>query len=166
MKAGHVVSIRVNPRDCQSVLDLLDAAGIPRRALTFAQCVSLALGSSLETFRKDGTLPEVDEFEYLNRMQPYLGRMAKRVRVANTIHSAGGERRSRTVYRGEEAGTAAQDSIPESAAPVEATPQVVAATPEETARFTQLLMASDTREMTEVEKEEYKILYKKFYPDG
>lgn len=166
MKAGVVVSIRVNPRDCQSVLDLLDKAGIPRRALTFAQCVSLALGSSLETFRKDGTLPEVDEFEYLNRMTPYLGRTAKRLRVANTLSNAGGERRSRTVYRGDEADTAAQTPSTESEASGVATPQAVAVTPEETARFTELLMVSDTRPLNDAEAKEYEILYKKVYPDG
>lgn len=110
MKAGHVASIRINPRDCQSVLDTLDAAGVPRRALSFAQCVSLALGCLLETARRGGVIPEPDEFEYLNRMQEYMtpARRRKSVRVADALHNLGGSMRAPALDGAEVAPSAAQ----------------------------------------------------------
>lgn len=73
MKAGMVAQIRVNPKDCQSILDMMGVLGIdPYDGRSFAQCVSLALSSALHGMRTNRILPEVDPFQYLNRMGPFL----------------------------------------------------------------------------------------------
>lgn len=120
MKAGHVATIRVNPRDCQSVLDVLDAAGIPRQALSFAQCVSLALGCLLETSRHSGVIPEPDEFEYLNRLSHYVGRgkRSPKARMAETIQSIGPKLRAPVLD-----GQGAQEGFGEHTADLGAVPQ-------------------------------------------
>lgn len=84
MRAGCVVSIRVNPEDCQRVLDLMGVLGIdPYDGRSFATCASLSLSSLLSTYQKAGHLPEVDTFQYLNRMGPFLGsRNDKRKKAA------------------------------------------------------------------------------------
>lgn len=71
LKAGEVVRMRVNPRDCISALDVLDAANINYRAMSFAQCISLAFSSLLETARQNGLIEEPDGFEFLNRMAQF-----------------------------------------------------------------------------------------------
>jgi hypothetical protein len=73
MKAGMVVQIRVNPGDCQSVLDLLGLLNVnPYDGRSFAQCVSIALSSMLGSYRGTKVLPEVDTFQFLNRLGPFL----------------------------------------------------------------------------------------------
>ena len=93
MKAGMVVRLRVNPKDCQSVLDLLDRVSIPHDNLSFSQCVSLALASLLETARTYKTLPEPDPFQYMNRMGKFYGRgramQGKRLAAANALGNIG-----------------------------------------------------------------------------
>ena len=93
MKAGMVVRIRVNPQDCQSVLDLLQRIGIEHRTLSFSQCVSTAFASLLETARSSKMLPEPDPFQYLNRMSMHVGLgrglQGKRKAAAETIGSIG-----------------------------------------------------------------------------
>jgi hypothetical protein len=91
LRAGEVVRIRVNPTDCLSVLDLLDVVGINYRAMSFSQCVSLALSSLLETVRHNGNLPHPDGFEYLQRMQPFRGHYSqkKKLEITNAIHDIG-----------------------------------------------------------------------------
>lgn len=93
MKAGVVVRIRVNPQDCQSVLDLLQRIGIEHRTLSFSQCVSTAFASLLETARVNRMLPEPDPFQYLNRMNLHIGQgrglQGKRKAAADTIGSIG-----------------------------------------------------------------------------
>lgn len=74
MKAGMVVHIRLNPVDCQHVLDIMGALNIdPYDGRSFAQCVSLALSALIGMAYKNGAIPEeVDGFQYLNRMAPFL----------------------------------------------------------------------------------------------
>lgn len=100
MRAGAVVSIRVNPRDCQSTLDVLESVGFNTRGLSFSQLVSLAFSSLLETQRLGKFIPEPDEFEYLNRMGQYLGqgKGAKKNIIAKTIHNQGGSARMTGVH--------------------------------------------------------------------
>lgn len=93
MKAGLVVRLRVNPKDCQSILDLLDRVGVPHNSLSFSQCTSLALASLLETARTHKTLPEPDPFQFLNRMGNFIGQghamQKKRLAAANALGSIG-----------------------------------------------------------------------------
>lgn len=71
LKAGEVVRIRVNPRDCLSALDVLDKANVNYKAMSFAQVVSLAFSSLLETARHHEMIPNPDGFEFLPRMQQF-----------------------------------------------------------------------------------------------
>lgn len=101
MRAGVVATIRVNPRDCQSVLDLCIAIGMPVGSMSFASMVSMALASGLETLRTSQALPEPDEFQYANRMAPYIGagKPGRKARIAKTLHDRGGELRAPTMPR-------------------------------------------------------------------
>lgn len=90
MRAGMVVSIRVNPRDCQSVLDVMKLVGMKVDGHSFSHMVSLTLSALLETQREAGNIPEPDEFQYLNRMQQFMtGRNGKKLAVARAIAGAG-----------------------------------------------------------------------------
>lgn len=71
LTGGTTARIRVNPKDCQSVLDLLEHVGLQTGRMSFAQCVSLALASLLETARQQGVLPEPDPFQFSNRMAQF-----------------------------------------------------------------------------------------------
>lgn len=179
MKAGHVATIRVNPRDCQSVLDVLDAAGIPRQALSFAQCVSLALGCLLETSRHSGVIPEPDEFEYLNRLSHYVGRgkRSPKTRMAEAIQSIGPKLRAPVLDgQGAQEGsgehhTADLGEMPQ-AAPRQ---QVDEDSPEYRAAqksLTQLIIKKDQSEddpsipWTREDEAEYQRCYSIVYPNG
>jgi hypothetical protein len=74
MKPGMVTQIRVNTKDCLAILDLMGVLGVdPYDGRSFAQCVSLALSSMLQTMRDRSVIPsEEDGFQFLNRMAPFL----------------------------------------------------------------------------------------------
>lgn len=73
MKAGMVTQIRVNPRDCQAVLDIMGIIGVdPYDGRSFAQCVSMAFSSMIASLEKSGVLQEPDPYQYLNRMAPFI----------------------------------------------------------------------------------------------
>ena len=67
----RVVTIRVNPIDCISVLDVLEKQGTALTNLSFAQAVKIVLASSLETFRQMNYIPVPDGFSFLQRMAPF-----------------------------------------------------------------------------------------------
>ena len=93
MKYGMVAQLRINPEDCQSILDLMGLLNIdPYDGRSFAQCASLALSSMLGAYRKSGTLPPVDSFQYLNRLGPFQdARNNKRKKVmADALYAVGG----------------------------------------------------------------------------
>jgi hypothetical protein len=168
VKAGHVATIRVTPRDCQSVLDVLDAAGVPRKSLSFAQCVSLALGSLLETARRGKMIPEPDEFEYLNRMQEYMtpARRRKTVRVADALHNLGGSMRTPALPADEVLPSAAQAVTEGRSEEDEDSPEVR----EAQAALTKLLIkkeqAEDGGPWTGEDEAEFNRLYAIIYPNG
>lgn len=91
MRAGAVVSVRVNPLDCQSILDLMEKVGISTHGMSFSQMVSLGLSSLLETQRVAKVLPEPDPFQFLNRMAPYRGKMRNgaKSQVTNMLYGQG-----------------------------------------------------------------------------
>lgn len=170
MKAGHVVTIRINPRDCQSVLDVLDAAGVPRKALSFAQCVSLSLGSLLETARRNNLIPEPDEFEYLNRMSEYMtpDRRRKSARVADALHNLGGRLRSPALGGAEEGPSAAQVRAGDHRDASEADDPAELA--EAQKQLTQLLIkkeqAEDGGPWSDEDERRFQHFYSVVYPDG
>lgn len=73
MKAGFVARIRVNPRDCLSVLDIVQSSGINTEGMSFSALTSLAMACMLEALRKAKTIPDNDGFNYEQRMRPFAG---------------------------------------------------------------------------------------------
>lgn len=71
MMAGRVVRIRVNPKDCMSVVDAISKIGLSVKGMSFSQAVSIALSSALESFRQNGVVPERDGFEYSEMMKQF-----------------------------------------------------------------------------------------------
>jgi hypothetical protein len=101
MKPGVVSTIRVNPKDCMGVLDVLDVAGIPTRGMSFASITSLALSSLLQTMREQQVIPTRDGFEYLDMMGPYLNgkNNSKKLAVTDTLVKAGSRAQVRGISR-------------------------------------------------------------------
>lgn len=91
IRAGVVVTIRVNPRNCQSVLDLMDVLEQKPDGQSFSSFVSLALASLIESSIDSGFITEPDPFQYMNRMRPYLGRKrgANVKKLTNTVNAQG-----------------------------------------------------------------------------
>lgn len=69
-----VTQIRINPKDCLAILDLMVACGIdPYDGRSFAQCTSLALSSLIGVARRAKIIPEDDDgFQYANRMDVFI----------------------------------------------------------------------------------------------
>jgi len=74
MKVGMVTQIRVNPKDCLAILDIIVACGInPYDGRSFAQCTSLALSSLIGVARRAKIIPEEEDgFQYANRLDPFI----------------------------------------------------------------------------------------------
>ena len=91
LNGGRVCRIRVNPSDCLSILDLIEKVGLNTNNMSYDQCVSLALASLLQTARNSNMLPDPDTFQFLNRMQPFMGRgnHKKKLEVTKTVNSLG-----------------------------------------------------------------------------
>ena len=71
MRPGRVTTIRVNPRDCMSIVDTVDKLGLYSPGMSFAQAVSIALASAMESFRKHEIVPNRTGFEYSQMMEKY-----------------------------------------------------------------------------------------------
>lgn len=90
MRPGKVTTIRVNPLDCLSVLDVCKSAGIEIPGGSFAQHVSLALSSLLQTVRDAGIIPTRDGFEYNEMMERFGDKnTARKTAIADVVHRAG-----------------------------------------------------------------------------
>ena len=90
LRAGNVVTIRVNPKDCMGVVDVIQKAGIYTPGMSFAQMVSICLSSVLQTLRDSEVIPERDGFEYLNVVGPYISKQSgKKIEVTKTINQLG-----------------------------------------------------------------------------
>lgn len=90
MRAGLVATVRINPKDCMSVIDVMKKAGVNTNGMSFPAMVSLALSATLNGLRIEGLIPDRDGFEYLDMMQPYMnGRNARKLEITKTIHDAG-----------------------------------------------------------------------------
>lgn len=82
---GNVVTIRINPRDTMSVIDLVESLGMPMHTLSFPAMASLALSSCLEALRTQGIVPDRTGFEYAERTAGILGTgQNKKKRAATT----------------------------------------------------------------------------------
>lgn len=80
-RPGRVVQIRVTPRDCLSVIDVWDKLGVKIEGASFSQLVSTALASALESFRKNGIIPDRDGTEYSRMMERFPDIKAARARA-------------------------------------------------------------------------------------
>jgi hypothetical protein len=182
VKAGNVVSIRVNPRDCQSVLDVCERVGIDTRGQSFSQLTSLALSSLLETARVNSVLPEPDPFQYLNRMAGFTaqnGRNTKKKHAAILVQERmGSDLRvpalsAPVADRGLPVNTSSlAASASQSPAAIQSTeaPPAVEYSEEEVERagerLTELLQIQDDRELTDAEQKLFDAYYKIVYPQG
>lgn len=176
MRAGIITTLRVNPRDAQSILDVLDAVGLPRAALSFAQCTSLALGALLETARQNRLIPEPDEFEYLNRLGPYLATANQpKKRIAKALHNMGGSLRAPVVRPGREERSAEvtpmQTGAREARPPVgldepEDSPELLAAKKELTKLLVEKEIGEDAETWSDAQEEHYRKVYNIVYPNG
>lgn len=103
LKAGRVARIRVNPTDCQSVLDIMAATKIDTRAMSFDQQVSLTLSSLLLSARSTGMIPEPDPFQFLPRMAPYMGHKSNsmKARLSAQINDLGPKLRAPVLHEAE-----------------------------------------------------------------
>lgn len=81
LKPGIVAAIRLSPRDALSVLDMMERFGGSDPSMTFPQMVSQVVSSMLEAYRMNGTLPDPDMFQYMNRMGKHLERSKARRRI-------------------------------------------------------------------------------------
>lgn len=86
-----VATIRVNPKDCMAVLDVMEAVGITIEGMSFPAMVSLTLSSLLQTARDNGQIPTRDGFEFSQMMAPYIGqrRTKKKLQIADAMHKLG-----------------------------------------------------------------------------
>lgn len=93
MRAGSVASIRVNPRDSMSVVDVIKSTGMYVEGMSFPQMVSLALSGCLQALRDNKVIPDRQGFEYNEVMEGILnsGRGGKKLILADRIHKQGSE---------------------------------------------------------------------------
>ncbi len=155
-KGGMTPTIRISPKDCLSILDVLDVAGVSRNGMSFASCTSLALSSLIGMAQRAGIIEEPDGFAYLDRVGPYHGQKNDKRKRATANH----------LYEAAQHGSAAI-SLP----PIHTNmpPQVM----EEQAlrdlkdRFTRL---NDRKEadlsLTLEEEKEWQACFSVLYPDG
>lgn len=170
LRPGNVVTIRINPTDCMSVVDVVKQAGVLTPGMSFASMVSLSLSSVMQTLRDQGIIPERDGFEYLEIVGPYISKQdARKIEISKTLASAG----SRIKVSGlsqpkHEAGPTHHE---EPQAPAEIKP---VSTEQRLAgrRLTELLQKRDLAEhgtdviWSSADQKEYDELYKVVYPEG
>lgn len=88
-KGGMVARVRVSPKDCLAIVDIMKAAGMDPYLHSFSGCVAIALSSLIGVARKGGIIArEEDGFQYLQVMEPFMGQsstLAKRERT-NTLY--------------------------------------------------------------------------------
>lgn len=94
MKAGRVVRLRISPKDCMSVDDIVRKVHMFTPGMSFSQAASITLAALIETFRKQGHVPIRDGFEFTEMMNAYpKDQYAKRrqIDITRTIDQAGSE---------------------------------------------------------------------------
>jgi len=92
LKPGLVISMRVNPADCMSVVDVLAKTGLLMEGMSFSGMCSLAFSSLLETVRQQEHIPRRSGFEFTEMVGPFLhGKHAKKVHTAKIIQEMGSD---------------------------------------------------------------------------
>jgi hypothetical protein len=176
MKGGIVATIRINPEDCQSVLDVMEKAGVTTRGMSFAAMASLAMSSLLNAARQDGIIPTPDPFQYLNRLQPYIkAKHGRKLAITEALHNEGARLKAPPIT------ASLTDAEPEAAGPSavssQTAPQAQGYSTEEireaAVRLTELLNLKDAADegapgvtWTAQNEEEFLKVYAIVYPDG
>jgi hypothetical protein len=84
-KGGLVARIRVNPKDCLGILDVMEAMGLAPTQHSFSGCVAISLSSLIALARKQEVIPQEENgFQYLNRLSPFLNQQSTRVKRERT----------------------------------------------------------------------------------
>jgi hypothetical protein len=165
MRPGLVTSIRVNPKDCMSVIDVMDVTGLKSDGMSFSSMVSLAFSSLLATCRKNGVIPDRDGFEFTEMVGPYLNQShKKKVHVSNVLRSMGSDIALPAVEIKPKGG--------ELIAPLPTRAEPTIEQREAGRRLTELLQKKDIADSNPAviwqasDQREYDELYKIVYPEG
>lgn len=182
MKPGQVVSIRVSPKDCMSVVDAIKGNGFYTPGMSYPAMVSMILAASLESMRKQGLIPTRDGFEYTEIMGPYIGK-GRNLRAHNITSAlmSNSDFQIRPVKGETNPFMAVQPVEPaqESSAPYMPTPKFNATLAEESGmtvreaqvELTELCAKKDLAEdgqysWSSHNEERYQLCYKIVYPEG
>lgn len=84
MIPGETVKIRVNPRDCMGVVDVINNTGMVTVGMSFPMACSLVLSSLLQSAREAKLIPEREGFEYLEVMQQFSDKDKRKKKLAIT----------------------------------------------------------------------------------
>lgn len=192
MRPGMVATIRVNPKDCMAVLDVMEAVGITIEGMSFPAMVSLTLSSLLQTARDNGQIPTRDGFEFSQMMAPYIGqrRTKKKLEIAKTMHELGSSvhapklskpRRGGFELPQPQARSAHGDDESELSVPKERGPFDLPVMVEDVSteqrlarrRLTELLQKKDLAEeqgngvvWSPADEKEFQAVYREVYPEG
>lgn len=80
-----VARVRVSPKDCLAIMDLMEGMGMDPYQHSFSGCVSLALSSLIAVARKGGIIKqEEDGYQYLNRIGPFMDQASTKVKRERT----------------------------------------------------------------------------------
>lgn len=71
LRAGRVVQIRLNPKDCMTVVDIVTQIGAFQPGMSFSQATIIAFACMSETFRKNSIVPDREGFEYTKLMAEF-----------------------------------------------------------------------------------------------
>lgn len=92
LKAGVVTSLRINPKDCMSIMDVLENTGLLRPGMSFSAMAALTLSVLLETMRERQDIPTRSGFEFSEMVGPYLnGNQAKKVAITRAVEQMGSD---------------------------------------------------------------------------
>lgn len=92
LKAGVVTSLRINPKDCMSIVDVLEKTGLLKSGMSFSSMAALTLSVLLETMRERGDIPTRDGFEFSEMVGQYLnGNQSKKVAINKAVQSIGSD---------------------------------------------------------------------------
>lgn len=175
LKAGVVVSIRVNPKDCMSIVDVMGKTGLISPGMSFSAMCSLTLSSLLETMRQQGHIPTRSGFEFTELVGPYMtGKNTKRIAAAKAIEQVGSDFSAPTLPTQEAARnsrTSEQDGYSLRMPEVKLVPTLEHR--QAARRLTELIQKRDLAENDgsgvlwgAEDQREYDECYKIIYPDG
>lgn len=173
LKAGLVISLRINPKDCMSVVDVLAKTGTVIPGMSFSAMTALALSSLLETMRQQGKIPTRDGFEFSEMMTPYLsGKHARKVATAKALEGLGSDFSAPVLPR-HEAGQLTPAQPPVQPTQKQPSAQQDLEHRQAARRLTELLQKKDLAEdgqggvvWSAADQAEYDECYKVVYPEG